>query len=51
MVRYLFNVAPGPWWARAAVAALASLMIVAVLFRWGFPMIEPLLPFNEQTVG
>lgn len=51
MVRYLFNAAPGPLWARVCGAAVVVVFIVAGLFLWGFPAVEPLLPFNGQAVG
>lgn len=51
MIRYLFNRAPGPWWARALTLTALAAALVVVLFGWVFPEIEPLLPFNGQTVS
>ena len=35
----------------AAVAAVVlAVLVVAILFRWVFPAIEPYMPFDEQTI-
>jgi hypothetical protein len=41
---------PGPPPVRAVLALLPALVVVGVLFQWGFPHRAPLLPFNDGTV-
>ncbi len=51
MYGFLWRLLPGPWPVRAAVAVLLLLAVVAALFIWGFPVLAPLVPFNDGTVG
>jgi hypothetical protein len=39
----LWRVLPGPWWIRVLLLALAALLVIAALFMWVFPLIDPLL--------
>lgn len=48
---WLWRHLPGPIWAKYMGAAIAIFVVVVVLFQWVFPWIEPLLPFEQQTVG
>ena len=50
MYAWLWRKLPGPWPAKLVwtVAGLAA--IIAVLFLWVFPWLEPQLPFNDVTV-
>jgi hypothetical protein len=47
----LWRALPGPTWAKAAQAAVLLAVVVAVCFRWVFPVLEPLMPFADVTVG
>lgn len=51
MYGYLWRRLPGPWPARALLSLLLILALVAALFVWGFPLLAPLMPFNDGTVG
>jgi hypothetical protein len=46
----LWRLLPGPAWLRVLLLALLAVVAVFALFRWGFPAIEPYMPFDEQTV-
>ena len=41
---------PGPLPVRLLLALLAFAAVVAVLFLFVFPRVEPLLPFSDVTV-
>ena len=42
---------PGSRWLRALQCLVLVLVVVAVCFLWVFPVISPLLPFTDSTVG
>ena len=50
MYAWVWRRLPGPWPAKAALAILLFLAVVAVLFLWVFPWVEPRLPFTDVTV-
>jgi hypothetical protein len=47
---WIWNHLPGPTAVRALICAVAFVAVVAVLFTWVFPWIEPRLPFTDVTV-
>ena len=51
MYALLWRLLPGPWPLRALLALLLALAVVAALFVWGFPVLAPLMPFNDGTVS
>lgn len=51
MYSYLWRLLPGPWPVRTAIALVLALAAVAALFVWGFPVLAPLMPFNDGTVS
>lgn len=51
MYGWVWRALPGPTWFRAASAAIALLLVVAVLFTWAFPAVAALVPLNDGTVG
>ena len=51
MYSHLWRLLPGPWPVRAVLALLLALAAVAALFVWGFPVLAPLMPFNDGTVS
>jgi hypothetical protein len=51
MYAALWRALPGPRWLKAVECLVLLAVVVAVLFRWGFPALAPLLPFNDNTVG
>jgi hypothetical protein len=50
MYGWIWNHLPGPTAVRILICALAFVAVVAVLFTWVFPWIEPRLPFTDVTV-
>jgi hypothetical protein len=50
MYAWLWRHLPGPSPVRLIIAVLLFLAVVAVLFLWVFPWVEPLLPFTDVTV-
>ena len=50
MYAWIWNHLPGPPAIRALLCALAFAALVAVLFTWVFPWLEPRLPFTDVTV-
>jgi hypothetical protein len=50
MYAWIWNHLPGPTAVRILTCALVFVALVAVLFTWVFPWIEPRLPFTEVTV-
>ena len=50
MYAWIWKHLPGPVPVRVAIAAALLLGIVAVLFVWVFPWLEPRLPFTNVTV-
>lgn len=51
MYGYLWRRLPGPWPVRALLALVLLLAVVVALFGWGFPVLAPLVPFNDGTVS
>ena len=51
MYGLIWRLLPGPLVVRILLALLLVAGVVAVLFAWVFPAIEPYMPLNEQTVG
>ena len=47
----LWRILPGPRAVKVVELVLLFAAVVAVLFTWVFPLIAPLMPFNETTVG
>ena len=50
MYSWIWNHLPGPTAVRAVIVAVAFVALVAVLFTWVFPWLEPRLPFTDVTV-
>ena len=50
MYAWIWNHLPGPALVRALICVGAFALLVAVLFTWVFPWLEPRLPFTEVTV-
>jgi hypothetical protein len=50
MYGWIWRHLPGPWPVRVLLAVVAALAVVAVLFLWVFPWLEPRLPFDDVTV-
>jgi hypothetical protein len=50
MYGWLWRRLPGPTAVRVVIALLLFLAVVAVLFLWVFPWVEPRLPFTDVTV-
>lgn len=47
----IWRALPGPLLVRILLALILLGAVVAALFLWVFPAIEPHIPINEQTVG
>lgn len=50
MYAWLWQRLPGPTPVRIAAALALFALLVAVLFLWVFPWLEPRLPFTDVTV-
>ena len=50
MYGWLWRHLPGPTPVRVVIALLLFVAVVAVLFLWVFPWVEPRLPFTDVTV-
>jgi hypothetical protein len=50
MYGWLWNHTPGRVWLRLLIWTMVVLALVAVLFLWVFPWVEPRLPFTDVTV-
>jgi hypothetical protein len=50
MYGWLWRHLPGPTAVRVVLALLLFVALVAVLFLWVFPWVEPRLPFTDVTV-
>ena len=50
MYPWIWRHLPGPTAVRVLICAVALAAIVAVLFTWVFPWLEPRLPFTDVTV-
>lgn len=48
---FLWRLLPGPVAVKVVLATLLVLAVVAALFIWVFPVLEPLMPGNDITVG
>ncbi len=46
----IWRVLPGPLVVRVLLALALVLAVVALCFLWLFPLVAPLLPFNDNTV-
>ncbi|MBK8461896.1 MAG: hypothetical protein IPL36_02195 [Nigerium sp.] len=46
----IWSLLPGPRPVKAILALALIAGVIAVLFTWVFPMIEPMMPFNDITV-
>lgn len=46
----IWRALPGPLVVRVLLALLLVLAVVAFCFLWLFPLIAPLMPFNDNTV-
>ncbi len=51
MYAALWRLFPGPWPAKLALALLLVVGVLALLYLVVFPWLEPLLPFDEITLG
>lgn len=51
MYAALWRLLPGPRWLKALEVLVLLLLVVWVLFEWVFPVVSPLLPFTDNTVG
>lgn len=50
MYGWLWGHLPGPTPVRVVVVLVLFVAVVAVLFGWVFPWLEPRLPFTDVTV-
>ena len=50
MYGLLWRVIPGPWPVKLVMLAVLLVGVLVALFLWVFPVVAPLVPFNEQTV-
>ncbi len=50
MYAWLWNHLPGSFAVRTVTCLVVVCAIVAVLFLWVFPWLEPRLPFTDVTV-
>lgn len=50
MYAALWRALPGPVWVRLLFVVLALAAVVVLCFTWLFPLIAPLLPFNDPDV-
>lgn len=50
MYAWIWRHLPGPRAVRALLCVVAFAAVVAVLFTWVFPWLEPRLPFTDVTV-
>jgi hypothetical protein len=48
---WLWRLLPGPKLVKVLEAAVLFALVVAALFAWVFPALDPLMPFNNNTVG
>lgn len=46
----IWRLLPGPRALKVVLAMALVVGVVAVLFNWVFPVIAPLMPFNDVTV-
>jgi len=50
MYAWIWRHLPGPTAVRVLIAIALFVAVVAVLFVWVFPWVEPRLPFTDVTV-
>lgn len=50
MYAWFWRRLPGPVPVRLLMATVLLIAVVAVLFTWVFPLIAPLMPFNQADV-
>jgi hypothetical protein len=50
MYAALWRVLPGPLALRVVLVGMIVLAVVAACFLWLFPLVAPLVPFNDTTV-
>lgn len=50
MYAWLWRHLPGPTAVRVVIALVLFVAVVAALFLWVFPWIEPRLPFTDVTI-
>ncbi|WP_372734694.1 hypothetical protein [Nocardioides sp.] len=50
MYAALWRVLPGPTWVRILAVLVGFVAVSVVLFLFVFPVIEPLLPFDQITL-
>ena len=46
----LWRLLPGRWPVKALLTLILVTAVVTVCFLWLFPMIAPLMPFNDNTI-
>ena len=46
----LWRLFPGPWPVKTLLSLILVVGVVAACFQWLFPVIAPLMPFNDNTV-
>ena len=51
MYATLWRLLPGPLWLKVVWAVVLVGAVVVLLLGWVFPAVEPLLPFDQITVG
>lgn len=51
MYPWIWRHLPGPLPVKAALAALLVVLVVLVLFQYGFSHLAPYVPFNDGTVS
>ncbi|WP_166140118.1 hypothetical protein [Nocardioides ochotonae] len=51
MYAALWRLLPGPTWLRVLEALALVVVVLIVLMTLVFPAVEPLLPFDDVTVG
>jgi hypothetical protein len=51
MYAALWRLLPGPWPVKLLLSLLLALGVLALLYLVVFPWLEPLLPFDEITLG
>jgi hypothetical protein len=51
MYAALWRILPGPTWLKAVESLALVVLVLVLLMTWVFPTVEPLLPFDDITVG
>lgn len=51
MYAALWRLLPGRLWLKVVEALLLAVAVSAALLLWGFPAIEPHLPFDRIIIG